>query len=175
MGIEKGIEMDKNLIVCWLRELKDYPDPEINLGSIADRIESEYVELPKDADGKPCKIGGLMQDASKTGFAEKPVKIIGVGGKNVFYRASDGLIKAHAAANMHHVEPPKPLTKEDIDAKAKIEGAIDYWDCHGIPCVNCQSRIEGRIPREYYKVSSCKDAMVQDILRLERERVAGEI
>lgn len=147
------------------------------IDAIADRIEAEYTPYPLDADGVPCKIGDRVKSGETYGDIEEMLLFErGRERWEIYLTALDdspGSLTRRVvpADSLHHVEQPK-LTKEDIDAKAKVGWAIDYWGCRGTPCGGCPSRIEGKVPREYYGVRSCEAAMVPDILRLERERIA---
>lgn len=142
------------------------------VGSIADRIEAEYMELPKDADGVPCRLGDYVRSCETFGLIKEMLlfKQEKTTRWEIYLTTLDDSVSADS---LHHAEPPKPLTKEDIDAKAKTS-CQKYWNCEGYGCNECPAKIQGKNPNVYYGVPCCSQAQTIDILRLERERVAGE-
>jgi hypothetical protein len=134
-------------------------------------VDSEYIKLPKSMNGKTI-------DPRKH-------QLISIGGRvareDWGYLTYDNEGRAailtggcwEALCDCEIVEPPNPLTKEDIDAMVKMTCG-DYWQCNMCDdCTECPSKIDGKMPDAYYGVDDCYQAKILDILRKERERVAG--
>mgnify|MGYP000906736633 CR=1 FL=1 len=138
------------------------------IDAIADRIEAEYTPYPLDADGVPCRLGDHVKSGEICGDI-KEMLLFERGGKRweTYLTTLDDSVSADS---LHHVEQPKSLTKEDIDALAK-SSCQKYWNCEGYGCNECPARIQGKNPNVYYDVPYCSQAQTIDILRLERERV----
>ncbi len=87
-----------------------------DLNRIADRndevVASEYVRLPRDADGEVIHIGDVMDNTHKRGFAAKTV--IGIsyheGGK-MCVRVDEDELRWHDPLKLHHHHEP---TVEDV-------------------------------------------------------------
>lgn len=141
------------------------------IDAIADRIEAEYIELPKDADGVPCRLGDHVKSDETCGNI-KEMLLFERGGKRweIYLTTLDDSVSADS---LHHAEPPKKLTKEDIDAMAASTKFEKVFGC-GMSCDECPAKINGKTPKEYYGTDYCCQSVTQHILRLERERVAGE-
>ena len=142
---------------------------------LADRIEAEYMPYPLDADGVPVKPGDSMESGgakfvTETFVWRQPKKGIASFGCGHCLIGDGG----YKADHCHLVEQPK-LTKEEIDAEAKSSSVYSYWGCStATNCDQCPSLINGEVPRKHYDVADCRQAQILDILRKERERVAGE-
>jgi len=89
--------------------------------NIADRIEAEYMELPKDADGVPCKRG----DHVRFGETEGDIKemLLFERGWELYLTSLDDSVSADS---VHHVKPDTP---------ASIASDIDNGRCTGTEAV----------------------------------------
>ncbi len=70
-----------------------------------------------------------------------------------------------------------PDTQERIDSDAVTSSFAKYWGCSGIGCDECPASIDGKLPDERYGTSGCREAMILDLLRRQREldkRMGGE-
>lgn len=84
-----------------------YTSPQADcLTAIANRIDAEMVELPKDADGVPIHVGDVMEwcDSGET------LTVEGIGKDIVFYIDNGGAEWTAARNKRHHHEP----TVEDV-------------------------------------------------------------
>jgi len=125
------------------------------LTECADRIEHEYMERPKDADGMPCKISDLV-DCDDGDFTIDGLKLWN-GEWWVFHE--NGL--QNKAASCHHV---KPDSWEQIEADA-CKKYMNYFGCSGFACADCPSKINGAKPYSRYETDGCELAMRLDIVR----------
>ena len=154
-------------------------------------IEAKYMAYPLDADGVPCKVGDYVECFAILANGERTesrchgkIQSMILCARNSWLfmvengeEAEDGepVTQPWCPRNVVHVEPPKPLTAEYIDAMSRTVSSNDFWGCReSYICDDCPSKIDGKKPYEYYSTSCCGDARVPHILRLERERVAGE-
>lgn len=71
--------------------------------------------------------------------------------------------KMEQVSKKHHIN-----TQERINEAALLK-VPDYWGCRGGEAGICPVRIDGKTPAERYGVESCQDAMILDLLRLQRE------
>ena len=119
------------------------------MDAIADRIEAEYMPYPLDADGLPCKIGDHVKSDETCGNI-KEMLLFERGGKRweIYLTTLD----------------------DAMAASTKFE---KVFGC-GMSCDECPAKINGKTPKEYYGTDYCCQSVTQHILRLERERVAGE-
>ena len=87
------------------------------LREIADRIEAEWMELPRDKDGEVIHVGDIMRDRDGNEIAVDKVCSGGffVGTRNGCFLIADGFT---------HVNPD---TWERIEADAEQWYAADYW------------------------------------------------
>lgn len=83
----------------------EYMDPK-ELLALADRIDAEMVELPKDADGEYIHIGDVMEwcDSGET------LTVEGIGSDVLFYIDGENAEWTAARNKRHHHEP----TVEDV-------------------------------------------------------------
>lgn len=83
----------------------EYMDPK-ELLAIADRVDRELVELPKDADGEYIHIGDVMEwcDSGET------LTVEGIGSDVLFYIDGENAEWTAARNKRHHHEP----TVEDV-------------------------------------------------------------
>ena len=98
-----------------------------DLTAIADRIDSEMVELPKDADGEYIRVGDTLDGYGKT--IEVVELRYGRGGWVLISRDGNGYADTFAFA--HHHEP----TVEDVLQKL-LEQAVGYSDAHTTVALN---------------------------------------
>ena len=91
------------------------------IDAIADRIEAEYMELPKDADGVPCKRG----DHVRFGETEGDIKemLLFERGWELYLTSLDDSVSADS---VHHVKPDTPES---------IASDIDNGHCTGTQAV----------------------------------------
>lgn len=145
--------------------------------AIAQRIEDEYMPLPKDADGVPIKLGDevyILGDSRKfivTRFNIKADKTI------VSLNFKEGGSKSELLKWPSEIYHGEPDTLERIEADA-IKADAEYWGCVGVTtCKNCPALVNGESPDERYGVEgSCQSAMMLDLLQRQRkalERMAG--
>lgn len=85
------------------------------IDAIADRIEEEYMELPKDADGKVIHVGDMVD--LKYG-SDKTVEVYGVNDHAVYTQYG-----CHGAGLVRLVKP-KPETIDDV--RNEITADWDY-------------------------------------------------
>lgn len=107
----------------WQREidaLRDERDELREAVRLSEAKASDMVELPKDADGKVIRIGDVLDNTHKDGFAAKAV--IGIsyhpGGKTCV-EVDENRLRWHDPSRLRHHEPP---TVEDV----MVEFATDW-------------------------------------------------
>ena len=124
-----------------------------------DRIEAEYMELPKDADGVPCKRG----DHVRLGETEGTIKemLWYERGWELYLTTLDDSV---AADTVHHVKP-EPDTQERIDQDAG-KGPCEYF---GHDCMPCSDGGECRAATSH---DSCYTCQRLDLLARQR-KLAG--
>ena len=108
---------DRPIYGCDLNKLHD----------LADRIDAETVELPKDADGEYIHIGDVMEwyDSGET------LTVEGIGRDVLFYIDGENAEWTAARDKHHHHEP----TVEDVLIKM-LEKAVGYSDAHTTVALN---------------------------------------
>ena len=123
--------------------------------AIADRIEREYMPLPRFEDGEPVKVGDLVlwNDGES-----KRVEHITV---EVDLEGSCGTYNAI-------LKRPQPDTLERIEADA-MQTFTDYWGCCDAGCSECPNAVDGKKPHERYETVDCIRAQKLDLLRRQRE------
>lgn len=122
---------------------------------IADRIEREYIPLPRFEDGEPVKVGDLVLwndgGAKRVEGIKVDVQLEGSCGtcNSVLKRCVD--------------------TLELIEADA-MKTYDEYWGCHHVSCHDCPAMADGKKPHERYATNySCVLAKTFDLLRRQRE------
>ena len=108
-----------------IRELIDdedlYPRQIAGLRRIADRIDAEMVELPKDRDGKPIHISDVVWDV------DNGIKLLVV----AITLFANGVTKVDASCEGCHVHTsPSELTHTRPDSLERIADELDEW-CDG--------------------------------------------
>ena len=74
--------------------------------------ESQWVQLPKDADGEPWRLGDELMVEGEV------CEVVGIGGKTIFYAFGDGVEWTIAHNNRHYHAP----TVEDV-----LREMLDAW------------------------------------------------
>ena len=125
------------------------------LHAIADRIEREYIPLPRFEDGETVKVGDLvMLDNEKTRRVEDiKVKVYLEGS----YVTFDSVLKRPEQDTLERIED---------DARKMFN---DYWGCSDAECCCCPAMVNGKNPYERYGTGSCSNAQKLDLLRRQRE------
>ena len=124
--------------------------------AIADRIENEYLPLPRFEDGEPVKVGDLV--LWNDGGAKR-VEHITV---EVDLEGSCGTYNS-------------VLKRPEIDTLKRIEEDAsktfsDYWGCGDAVCSDCPAVVDGKRPCERYETDeNCAAAQRLDLLRRQRE------
>lgn len=148
---------------------------------IADHIEAEYIELPKDADGVTCNVGDYVEcfailgadarsDIRCRGNIQSMVLCLG----NIWLldvengeETEDGnpVTEAWYPENVAHTEPPKPETQEKITIDA-LKCHQEYWDCghRKNDCTDCPSFVMSANP----SARTCTANQTLDLLRRQR-------
>ena len=122
---------------------------------IADRIEREYIPLPRFEDGETVKVGDLvMLDNEKT------------------RRVEDIKVKVYLEGS--YVTFDSVLNRPEQDTLERIEDDArkmfnDYWGCSDADCRCCPAMVGGKKPYERYGTGSCSFAQKLDLLRRQRE------
>ena len=106
------------------------------LSTLADRIDSEMVELPKDRDGVPIHVGDMLDGYGKT--IEVMEMRYGRGGWVLISRDGSGYADTFAFA--HHHEP----TVEDVLIKM-LEKAVGYSDAHTTVALNAIAEYSAKL------------------------------
>ena len=122
---------------------------------IADRIEREYMPLPRFEDGEPVKVGDMIlwNDGK-----EKRVEHITV---EVDLEGSCGTYNAI-------LKRPVTDTLERIEEDA-MKTFTDYWGCCDAGCSCCPAMVDGKRPHDRYETVDCIRAQKLDLLRRQRE------
>ena len=123
---------------------------------IADRIEREYMPLPRFEDGEPVKVGDrvLWNDGGSKRVEDIKVK--------VFLEGSCGTCNSV-------LKRPVTDTLERIETDA-MKTYDEYWGCHHVSCHDCPAMADGKKPHERYATNySCVLAKTFDLLRRQRE------
>lgn len=128
------------------------------IDAIADRIEAEYMEMPKDADGVPCRYWNKV--VSEDGVFGT---VKAVGKSRLHVRTPDsGRWFSVDAGTCHHVRPEPPDSQERIDQDAG-KGPCEYF---GHDCMPCGDGGECRAASSH---DSCYTCQRIDLLRRQRE------
>ena len=122
--------------------------------TIADRIEKEYIPLPRFEDGEPVKVGDLVLWNDGGAKRVEDIKV------KVFLEGSCGTCSS--------------VLKRSIDTLERIEADAekmfsDYWGCGDAECRCCPSMVDGKRPHERYSTDSCAKAHRLDLLQRQRE------
>lgn len=135
--------------------------------AIADRIESEYMPLPLDADGM------LIRPGDNVFFVE------GDESHEVFgFDYDSGKLEVHIGrhdgTSTDALVSPCDLTHKQTDTMERIEADAkkmfnDYWGCGDAECHCCTAVVDGKKPYERYGTDSCANAQRLDLLRRQRE------
>ena len=123
--------------------------------TIADRIEREYIPLPRFEDGEPVKVGDLVLWNDGVAKRVEDIKV------EVHLEGSCGTCNSDLKRCVD--------TLERIEADAR-ERYNDYWGCYGAECFWCPSMVDGKKPYERYVADgNCRTAQKLDLLRRQRE------
>ena len=122
--------------------------------TIADRIEREYIPLPRFEDGEPVKVGDLVLWNDGGSKRVKDIKV------EVFLEGSCGTCSS--------------VLKRSIDTPERIEADAmkmfnDYWGCGDAECHCCPVKVDGKKPYDRYGTDSCAKAQRLDLLHRQRE------
>lgn len=123
--------------------------------AIADRIEREYLPLPRFEDGEPVKVGDIVLWNDERAKRVEDIKV------EVQLEGSCGTYNSV-------LKRPEPDTLERIEAGAK-KMFNDYWGCGDSECLCCPVVVDGKTPYKRYCTDSCAAAQRLDLLRRQRE------
>lgn len=123
--------------------------------TIADRIEREYMPLPRFEDGEPVKVGDMVLWNDGGSKRVEDIKV------EVYLEGSCGTCNSV-------LKRPVTDTLERIEADAMKKFA-DYWGCCDAGCSYCPVIVDGKKPNERYGTESCAIAQKLDLLRRQRE------
>lgn len=124
--------------------------------AIADRIEREYIPLPRFEDGEPVKVGDLVLWNDGGAKRVEDIKV------DVHLEGSCGTCGSV-------LKRPELDTLERIEADAK-KAFNDYWGCGDAECSECPVIVDGKRPYERYEaIDGCLNAQRLDLLRRQRE------
>ena len=123
-------------------------------------IEAEYTELPKDADGVPCKPGDHVRSGDTYGRITEILLFDRDGERWEVYL--DTLDDSVSADSLLHVKPEPPDTQERIDADAG-KGPCEYF---GHEDMSCSDGGECRAASSH---DGCYTYQRLDLLRRQRE------
>ena len=138
----------------------------------ASLCDGERVKRPAPevlgADGLPVKMGetvyrlsdGTSWTVIELHRSELRISVMSIDGNEV---TSGGWFLASEYSHTH------PDTQERIDGDAVNPSFAKYWGCSGIGCDECPASVDGKLPDERYGTSGCREAMVLDLLRRQRE------
>lgn len=123
--------------------------------AIADRIEREYIPLPRFEDGEPVKVGDLVLWNDGGAKRVEDIKV------DVHLEGSCGTYNS-------------VLRRPELDSLERIEEDArkkvgNYWGCNVANCYDCPAKVDGKKPYERYGTSNCVRAMYLDLLRRQRE------
>ena len=126
-----------------------------NCGSL-EKICSQLMFVPLDADGVPCRIGDLLE-------AEEHIPRKAVG----YYLADestpcvtlDFVSPSIEASRLHHVAPEPPDSQERIDADAR-KWSCEYFNRPTAECDGCPAHND---------LTPCRASATLDLLRRQRE------
>ena len=148
------------------RKCRDMSDEYALFTIIADRIESEYMPLPLDADGMPIKPGDNVF------FVEgnEPHEVFGFDYDNGELEVHIG---RHDGTSTDAYVKPGDLTHE-LNTLERIEKDAmkrynDYWGCGNVDCFCCPAVVDGKKPYERYATDGCIAAQKIDLLHRQRE------
>ena len=106
------------------------------LRALADRVDAEMVELPKDSDGEYIHIGDVMEwcDSGET------LTVEGIGSDVLFYIDGENAEWTAARNKRHHHEP----TVEDV-LQEMLEQAVGYSDAHTTVALNAIAEYSAKL------------------------------
>ena len=123
--------------------------------TIADRIEREYIPLPRFEDGEPVKVGDMVLWNDGGAKRVKDIKV------EVQLEGSCGTYNSVLKRCVDTLE------RIEEDAKKMFN---DYWGCGETECRCCPVTVDGKKPYERYGNDvSCLVAQNLDLLRRQRE------
>ena len=149
-----------------LREIADLQERGLafveigQLRQIADRIENEYMELPKDADGVPCRIGDHVRLGETCGRIKEMLLFERGGARWEIYLTT--LDDSVSADSLRHAKPEPPDSQERIDEDAG-KGPCEYFGHDEMSCN------EGGKCRAASSHDGCYIYQRLDLLRRQRE------
>ena len=123
--------------------------------AIADRIEREYIPLPRFEDGEPVKVGDLVLWDDRVAKRVEDIKA------KVYLEGSCGT--CNSVLKRSELD-----TLERIEADARMQYGL-YWGCTGVLCLDCPSMVDGKKPYERYATDGCSAAQRRDLLHRQRE------
>ena len=123
--------------------------------AIADRIEREYMPLPRFEDGEPVKVGDLVLWNDRGSKRVEDIKV------KVFLEGSCGTCNS-------------VLKRSELDTLERIEKDAmkvfsNYWGCGEAECRCCPSMVDGKKPYERYATEGCGAAQRIDLLQRQRK------
>lgn len=130
------------------------------IDAIADRIESEYMPYPLDADGVPCRLGDRVKSGDTCGDIKEMLLFERGGARWEIYL--DTLDDSVPADSLRHVKPEPPDTQERIDQDAG-KGPCEYFGHDDMSCS------EGGECRAASSHDGCYTCQRIDLLRRQRE------
>ena len=178
----KKTEEEKLIGVSFFSEMKlydlveaiQYYAREDAIKEIYDRLMPEGMTWPRFEDGEPVNFGDII-DRNKYCEVDANFVVLSLDG-SCYGLLSDYDGELHEAGERIKRPEPKQDTLQDVIDDCK-KSAYEYWNCAGIGCDHCPSRISGEIPVDYYNVTNCRIAKDFDIKRrLEeiQERMGGD-
>ena len=139
-------------------------------GSRSQRVERPAPEV-LGADGLPIVEGDVVYELGK----DEALTVYEVNAQYIHAKKESGAVWNNLTAEYLTHTPPD--TQERIYSDAVSSSFAKYWGCSGIGCDECPASIDGKLPDERYGTSGCREAMILDLLRRQREldaRKGGE-
>ena len=122
-------------------------------------------------DGLPIVEGDVVYELGK----DEALTVYEVNAQYIHTKKENGAVWNNLTAEYLTHTPPD--TQERIDSDAVSSSFAKYWGCSGIGCDECPASIDGKMPDDRYGTSGCREAMILDLLRRQREldkRMGGE-
>ena len=114
---------------------------------IADRIEREYIPLPRFEDGETVKVGDLVMLGNEKTRRVEDIKVkVYLEGSYVTF---DSVLKRPEQDTLERIED---------DARKMFN---DYWGCSDADCRCCPAMVGGKKPYERYGTGSCSIKIVR--------------
>ena len=103
----------------WIKPYKE-------LNDLADRIDAEMVELPRDADGKPIHVGETVYNLD--GYKHMAVSLRLYGEEDPTWMVSMGMDACVNPSRITHERPDSLERIADEIEKADVDGCTDWAD-----------------------------------------------